>query len=549
MSNAIADLNLSVGVRCVVGKELRREITAKELSVETLAQSPGEGASLASQTVAAALIATRTTAAITALFYFLTVITLGIYLLWTLSLLRYITADRGSFYNAALASLEDLANPPQPPKPEPTPPADEGGEILQLETEVEAKEVKDSLEIICKRIFKSINSAPFFKGSEDIIANSVCAVFKKFSKGMGVAIADACMPTSANWESVGLSALVKALKIKGWGVSVLKFRKGVSKEEWSLFISKLIQFSYYAEGQEKEEGFCKGRNKFISENLEGNFRIAGQREAVVHVAARKVWKAFLEALHAVASEPPLNEFLVARRSVDCDECVFQFVCKRVLSYLEQLTKELATSTAQSPQLCLKLVRQAGIGSYNTRKVEKTRVKLALGENKAKFNERKFVDALNPLLAKLDATVGKALAETTFDVALEFDGQGKPKKSEKMTLIEYFDAKAKEWNEMIDSTTGKSNGALLAEAESATEGPRAEFLDTAEIEKLPLSVESLSSDSDSESYYDSDSDKGDADPPLDPVLFSSASSYDSSSPRVAPRPPDPAPKASSSSDSD
>jgi hypothetical protein len=330
-----------------------------------------------------------------------------------------------------------------------------------------------------------------------------------------------------------------------------KLRSGITEEEWCLFIDKLIQFNDYIEGRKKENEFYEKRNDFIVDNLQENFRIAGQREAVMYAVAKKVFKAFLEALHAVAATAPLSNFLVVRRSVACDECVFQFVCMRVLSCLEQLTKDLSDSTARSPQDCLKFVRCAKISDE---KAEETRARLALGKNNVEFNEREFANALNPLLASLDATIGRALAETAFDFVLEVDDQGSAKESGKMTFVEYFDAKAKEWNEMIDSMTGKSNGARLAEVESTNKEPREKFLDTAEIEKLPpLSPEAVAAlrvDSSSSSYNSSGSDSsgsGYSGPPKKVSLPRAnlprgSSSSGSGSPKGVPRPKAVAPVA-------
>jgi hypothetical protein len=233
MSNAIADLDLSFGVRYKVGEKLREKCTAKELSVETLAQSPEPAA----QKVTAALNATKTSAAATVLFYFLTAITLGIYLLWTLSIVRYITLDRGSFYNAALAALEDLANPP--PEPEPTPPADE---ISQLEAAEEEEEVKNPLKIICERIFEGFTANQFSNTWEKVKLTSAYKIFKKSLNlkkiSASASISAAYQATLSNWKIGGLPALLTALKITEDRGDALKFRKGITEGEWKLFINR-----------------------------------------------------------------------------------------------------------------------------------------------------------------------------------------------------------------------------------------------------------------------------------------------------------------------
>jgi hypothetical protein len=242
-------------------------------------------------------------------------------------------------------------------------------------------------------------------------------------------------------------------------------RSDITGETWNAFVNKLLERRRYADAQNKLNEIRKERTNYVASNLGSNIKFNDLNRCVTCLIAEKLTGVFLEELNSAVSGAPLSEFFAVRQSPVTQGVISAFISRRIWSCLESLVGKLRSWTAESHQDCLKLV---GGGQIFEGDISKLSVSLALERTSAEFRKKSkkvAVAEFNQLLQRLDATVRKLLAETPFEFVLKFDGSNKAEKSGKMTILEYFEAVAKEWDGEKEDGGSEPNGARLEAAKT------------------------------------------------------------------------------------
>jgi hypothetical protein len=449
MSNPVTDLNLGYGVRCIVGKNLRAKLTSMSYVFGSNTVTKINGSS---SPVDCALKFTETSTTTIVLFCLLSVITLGVYLLCTLYVANYIAKDSGSWYNAA---LRNLANPPPPDH-----------EISQLEPADEEEGPRSSIpeenpiQVFCDVMFvkKEHRSFAVDVGEKSYRGGNVYKLFTntKFDSDA----LSRCTVEDGTIVSNKNNPFVAVLKHKkNAHYSFPKLRLDVPAMAWNAFIDKLRIFCVVNGANE----FCVKRNEYIYNTLCNSHQWTMQVGIMTGALASKVRGVFLRELSVTVDNPPLNKFFTVQQSTIRSKA-FPYVRVLIYLYLRRLQGELSESAAESSQDRL---RRAEIDNMNNGQIAVLSEQLSLEGNATAYEDedaKNVVAAFNQLLKRLEATLRKLLREMPFD----FDGT-------EMTILQYFDATAAEWDGMTESGNGKTNGALLAEAKANADAGMAEFL--------------------------------------------------------------------------
>jgi hypothetical protein len=256
-------------------------------------------------------------------------------------------------------------------------------------------------------------------------------------------------------------------------------KKGISGQRWNAFIAKLIQFVEYEKASKELRKYSVCRNSYIAGQFRASMKFSDSQSAFAHMLAGKVSGAFLEALDGAASKPPLSDFYAVRESSVRLKIISAFIFYRIYAYVGQLADGLQQSTAVSFKGRLELTKHRKISEYTIDTLIRNLV-LKTRDSRACTPKETVgvISAFNQLLGRLDATVCKALAETSFEFVLESDEAGNPARMEEMTMAQYFDTLEEQWSEKTSAEDGETNGAHLRRAELNRENAEkllAEFL--------------------------------------------------------------------------
>jgi hypothetical protein len=451
MNNPVTDLNLGYGVRCIVGKNLRTKLTSMSYLPKSGTLTKINGSS---SPVDCALKFTETSATTIVLFCLLSVITLGIYLLCTLYLANYIVKDSGSWYNLALRSL---ANPTPDPDPAPA------NEISQLEPADEEEgptssiPEKNPLKTFCDAMFAKKECGSFAVSVEGVTYRGNCA-YDLLAK-MRFDCAKLKYYIINNYgilypKDSPFLTILKCGRVADFDLP--KLRSYTRGEVWNAFVDKLLKLHVI---RGADELYAK-RNKYIHGKLRDSFQWEIQSGIITGALVSKIRGVFLREFSDAVDNPPLNKFFTVQQST-IQSKTFSYVRELIYFWQEGLFRRLLESAAESAQDWL---REAVIGDAT---IDAGCRDLSLERNATAYEDgdkENVNNAFNQLLRRLVATARKLLAEMPF----EFDGS-------EMTLLQYFDAMAAEWDGMTERGNGKKNGDLLAEAKACRDAGMAEFL--------------------------------------------------------------------------
>jgi hypothetical protein len=461
MGNTVTDLKLGPGVRCIIGKRFRNELTAKKLSEETLTKSSGAGASPAVQTVCATLKATEASAATAVFFYFLTAITLGIYLLWVLYLVRYISQDSSGFYSLALGAMKQLSSEPR-------------GDLVNkdpLATERKMLEVglpildENPLKTSCDEIFDKFSG----QVSLDYVsyeAESAYDIFRELARkdwhgDWRLNAVSALRIDRADAVGDALIALFGDLAIYVSGSGLPSLREGVSVEQWNAFLGRLIQFGNMSSVHKEYKTKVREKIDLVENALVSTF----ESPAFAGMVAEKVRPEFQIALVLASKNSPLSKFFSLPQTSNLDKLIF-FAVRATIS------EGLGKGECRCPESFA--ISRFSAADANSDAIVGALLFKATGENFDETSEEDktaVIDAVNQLLFTLEGAIRKELATVSFEFPLK-SGDAK-----QMTLSEFCTAKVEEWmstNPDPDDPDSVTNGQGLEKAREAAERAAEKF---------------------------------------------------------------------------
>jgi hypothetical protein len=397
---------------------------------------------------------------------------LGIYLLWTFYRVSCISTDPKSFYRKAMAAMNDLCQP----QPEP-----QDGEILQLEPYVAAAVAESELsipadnplQVLCDEIFeKRKNFYSVRQGGNLRCGRSQYAVLGKieFNDDVVKRILRCRLNDGDDVkDAYGNARDIFGVNLDHYDAESAAFNiaAGALGKTWNAFVVKLVQFINWKKSLAEVERYRKARNSHISDKLSVTFKFHPEAITFACVLGKKITGAFLKALDSATNKPPLRDFFAAIELARREDFIFQSVLFLSSQSLEMLAKNLPESTAATSQERLELAKRKEVQVEDIKEIGEY---LALqlrdgGTPPNKEEEVNIAGALNELLGSLDATVRKLIGETTFDFVMEDEGHGNPKQMGAMTMVQYFDTLAKQWDEEPSGEGKETNGALLQRAET------------------------------------------------------------------------------------
>jgi hypothetical protein len=475
-----------LGVRRYLGGKLRDELNSStHVSALNIinAISLKNGGNLSVETIATArplsdaLDATKISTADSVLFFFLIVITSGIYLLWTFYRVSCISADQNSFYRKAMAAMNDLCQPQPAPKPEANsnPPIEEieDGEISQLEPYAAAKSkllIQDDnrLNDLCGEIFEATAQvgSSVNQGGTVFRGDSAYKLFTqmKFDDAAVARILRSHLADDASVSAITVNIHEIFNIAKQSHAYQFNMAPDIVGRQWNAFIVRLVQFIKLRKAAEEMKLWPQQRNAHIASLLYVTLGMSGTMNILANMLAKKLTGAFSKALANAVSRPPLSDFFAVGESTVRREPIVAFVCSRIKECLNWLRVELECSAAVTSQERLELTRGKEVRANKIREVA-TQLALKLRDDKTpptKEEEANIAGALNELLGSLDATVRKLLAETPSKFVTK---QGSIHKrdteyAEGISMVQYFDALAEQWNKKTAIEGGENNGAIL-----------------------------------------------------------------------------------------
>jgi hypothetical protein len=157
-----------------------------------------------------------------------------------------------------------------------------------------------------------------------------------------------------------------------------------------------------------------------------------------------------------------------------EEIILAFTRDRIGTLISKLRGDLIQSTAATTQECLEFARVDGVKASKDEINDCCQQQLALKFRGSKLRKKdgpSVADALNQLLGCLDATVRKALAETSFEFILKFDGDGNPERAEEMTLPQFFMPLRRNGAESLQLMKAKLRANFFGELKSIAKSQR------------------------------------------------------------------------------
>jgi hypothetical protein len=476
MSSLAVSLNLSAGTRWLFGSRLRKELAlnphapaaraVKLISLKRISAAP------VAVPLVDALKATEISTASKIFVLFCTVITLGIYLLLALRFVNCISSDRSSFYGRALVAMEALSKG-ENADPREKDSSEEEAHLPELTLSGE-NPIKD----FCKELFEDFRGSATIQWSH-VTCESACDLFEKLAAELSSVVDPLVRKRAqegisklyvAEADALADGAVFELFYSCGIRGDIPKLKEGVTVDRWNAFIVKLLQFYDWALAVTEHKIRSRAKFERVECALKASFAFQASHRAFAAAIAKKTAGEFQMVLAAAIAKPPLDKFFSLPQTVTWERLVFHSICDIISEiackgechcsngFKLPLVNESDSSNGAIAMMPLMMTDGDFYGARGGEKIA-------------------AVAVINQLLSTLEAAVRRELAVTDFEFVLEFaEGiRDKAKRSVRMTLCEFCETVASEWEKEIgENSEARTRGQLLSEAEVAEVAAKQEF---------------------------------------------------------------------------